>query len=220
MLICKRSTRRCRSILCNCMRAIDSASTAAVVVAAEIAEVADEITDADNTATSARVCLTAAFFGDVKAPLPVIEANVETAAALLASRSALILPEMGDILRRERPLAPLPSPAKSVIAELLDGGDCGGVFNAFLAAVSACDLASLRFLSSMDINASMAAKKLLGSSGCSVGNECDAANDLAATNSSGGGGWGGGAAAADCDTTFAFSSPNLAFAALYIFFTS
>ncbi len=60
----------------------------------------------------------------------------------------------------------------------------------------------------------MEAKKLFGSSGWSVGSECDAANDLAATSRSGGGGGAIGAAAADCEVTFALSSPNLVFAAL------
>ena len=105
---------------------------AAAVVAAETAEVVDiDDEEGANDEAGSALGLRAAFLGDVKAPLPLTEANVATTALLPLSRSALTPPAIGDMLNRERPLPTLSSLTASIIPETWDGGDCGGVFSAF-----------------------------------------------------------------------------------------
>jgi hypothetical protein len=160
------------------------------VVAAETREAAEDA-EADDEAGSNDGCLKAAFLGDVNAPEPAMEANVAKDAPSPLPGSALAEaptpPTMGDILRRDSPPILLLSLAEPTFFKFWDFGDAVGVLRSFEAIV-ACDLASAKLRSSTDISASMAEKKLPGSSGWGVGIECDAAKDLAATNNRGGGG--------------------------------
>ena len=137
MLICRRSTRRCRSMLCSCTRARDSASTAAAVDAADAAEEAE----ADEEAESALDCLAAVFLGDVKAPPPLIEAKVVMAAApplpSFASAPADFTEPaaMGDMLRRDRPLPTLPSLPPPDLQEFMSSWFCCSGFMVLLLGV-------------------------------------------------------------------------------------
>ena len=129
----------------------------------------------------------------MNAPPPVIEANVVAGAAAHVPRSVTANSwapaAIGDILKRERPASTLSSLPEPILLEFWDFGEAGGVLKEFRAAAAASrTLASAKLRSSADINASIAEKKLEGSSGCSVGSDRDAAKDLAATSSRGGGG--------------------------------
>ena len=140
MLICRRSTRRRRSMLCSCTRARDSASTAAAVDAADAADAAEEA-EADEEAESALDCLTAVFLGDVNAPSPLIEANVVMAAApplpSFASTPADFTEPaaMGDMLRRDRPLPTLPSLPPPDLQEFMSSWFCCSGFMVLLLGV-------------------------------------------------------------------------------------
>jgi hypothetical protein len=89
------------------MRATDSASWATTAA----------VEEADNSLGSATGCFALAFFGEVNAPLPDIDANVMAGTASVPFRSVLAeVPNpaaIGEMLRRDSPvpaLSPAPGP--------------------------------------------------------------------------------------------------------------